>query len=58
VLQPEQVVDALQGSGGRAGAVAVIAHEASDEQAVALFDPGLIVLAIWAAAGEADLVPP
>jgi len=52
VRQAEQAVEALQDSLGRAGAIAVVAHEAADDEAVALLDPGLIVLAIGAAARE------
>jgi hypothetical protein len=55
VLQAEQAVEAPQDGPGGAGAVAVIADEAADEQAVALLDPGLIVLAIGPAAGKANL---
>ena len=55
MLQAEQAVQALQDGEGGAGAIAVVADEAADEQAIALFDPGLIVLAIGAAPGEADL---
>jgi len=38
----------------RPGAVAVVADEAAPEQAVALLDPGLVVLAVGPPAGEAD----
>ena len=56
VLQAEQAVQALQDGEGGAGAIAVVADEAADEQAIALFDPGLIVLAIRATPGEADFM--
>jgi len=54
VLQAEQVLETLQHGPGGAGAVAVVAHEPAHEQAVALLDPGLVVLAIGPAAGETD----
>src|SRR5215831_8536562 len=53
VLQPEQPVEPLEHRPGGPGAVAIVADEPADEQAVALLDPGLIVLAVGAAAGEA-----
>lgn len=54
VLQAKQAVQPLQDGEGGAGAVAIIADEAADEEAVALLDPGLIILAIGAAAGKAN----
>src|SRR5574339_422228 len=56
VLEAEQTVEALQDRPRRAGAEAVVADEAAHEQAVALLDPGLVILAIGAPAGEADAV--
>jgi len=56
-LQPEQTIEALQDGEGGAGARAVVAHEPADDEAVALLDPGLIVLAIRAAAREANALP-
>src|SRR5262245_18285564 len=58
VLEPAQVVEALQDGPGRTGAEAVVADEPAHEQAVALFDPRLIVLSVRPAAGEADPVAP
>src|SRR5881296_2146026 len=57
-LQTEQTVEALQHGEGRARAVPVVADQAADDQAVALFDPGLIVLAVRPAAREADVSTP
>jgi hypothetical protein len=54
VVQPEQAVEALQDGQGGPGAVAIATDEAADEEPVALLDPGLIILAIRPAAGEAD----
>jgi hypothetical protein len=54
VLQAEQGVEALEDGPRGAGAVAIVADEAADEEAVALLDPGLVVLAIGPAAGEVD----
>jgi hypothetical protein len=52
VLQPEQVVEAREDGPRGAGTVAIVAYEAADEKAVALLDPGLIVLAPGAAAAD------
>src|SRR5215471_7038304 len=46
VLEAKQGVEALQGGPRRAGAVTVIADEATDQQAIALLDPGLVIFAI------------
>src|SRR5215470_4299745 len=46
VVEAEQDVEALQGGPRRAGAIAVIADEAADEQAIALLDPGVVIFAI------------
>jgi len=54
VLQAEEAVQPLQDGKGGPGAVAVVADEATDEEPVALLDPGLIILAVRPAAGEAD----
>src|SRR5215475_1602941 len=45
VVEAKQGVEALQGGPRRAGAVAVIADEAADQQAIALLDPGLVIFA-------------
>src|SRR5262245_48517663 len=54
VLEAQQGVQALQDRPRGTRAVAVIAAEPPDEQAVALLHPGLVVLAVGPAAGEAD----
>jgi transposase len=58
VLEPEQGVKALEDRPGGAGGVAVVADEATHEEAVTLLDPGLVVLAIGPAPGETDPVVP
>src|SRR5713226_7169152 len=54
VLQTQQPIQALQDAPGRARAVAIGADEAAHEEAIALLDPSLIVLAVRPGAGEAD----
>lgn len=46
MLEAQEAVQALQDGLGRAGARAIVADEAADDEAVALLHPGLIVLAI------------
>lgn len=48
MVQPEEAVQPLQDGKAGAGDVAVVPDEAADHEAVALLDPGLIVLAIRA----------
>src|ERR1700716_2830984 len=58
VVQAKQPVEPPQDGPGGGGAVAVVADEPPHEQAVALLDPGLVVLAIRSPAGEADPAAP
>src|SRR3990172_4865772 len=57
-LQAEQAVEALQARIGGARAVAVVAPAPAPGQPVLLLDPGLIVLPVAAAPGEADPLAP
>src|SRR5215472_15481130 len=57
VVEAKQGVEALQGGPRRAGAVAVIADEAADQQAIALLDPGLVIFAIRAPPRKAHALP-
>src|SRR5262245_30781613 len=57
VVEAQQGVEALQGGPRRAGAVAVIADEATDQQAIALLDPGLVIFAIRAPPRKAHALP-
>src|SRR5262245_33322745 len=57
VVEAQQGVEALQGGPRRAGAVAVIADEAADQQAIALLDPGLVIFAIRAPPRKAHALP-
>src|SRR3989449_1016736 len=53
-LQAEQPVEPLQDRERRARAVPVVADQAAHGQPVALLDPGLVVLAVGPAPGEAQ----
>jgi len=53
VMHTEEAVQPLKDGGGGPGAVAVVTDEAADEEAVALRDPGLIILEMRVPAGEA-----
>src|SRR6185503_2252289 len=55
-LHAHELVEALQEVVGGAGGVAVAAHEPPDNEPVAEFHPGLIILAIVAAARDVDAV--
>ena len=52
--EPLLLIELLQSSVGLPGAIAVVANRISDRGPVPLFNKGLVVLAIRAAASEAD----
>jgi hypothetical protein len=55
-LQPEQAVEPLEHAKA-ARPILIVAGEAPHDEAVALFDPGLIVLAIGPPTREDDALP-